>query len=97
MFFLVTCCGFVTFTNPRSAIDAINDMNGRTIDGLVVKVSEVTTRNGRSNFGCDSFRLIQNEDMIGREARYVSLLQNLFLLSCECYEFMVSLFGKDVR
>lgn len=56
VFFLVTCCGFVTFTNPRSAIDAINDMNGRTIDGLVVKVSEVTTRNGRSNFGCDSFR-----------------------------------------
>lgn len=23
------CYGFVTFTNPRSAIDAINDMNGR--------------------------------------------------------------------
>ncbi|KAK9268477.1 hypothetical protein L1049_000228 [Liquidambar formosana] len=26
------CYGFVTFTNPRSAIDAINDMNGRTFD-----------------------------------------------------------------
>lgn len=23
------CYGFVTFTNPRSAIDAINDMDGR--------------------------------------------------------------------
>ena len=23
------CYGFVTFTNPRSAVDAINDMNGR--------------------------------------------------------------------
>lgn len=50
------CYGFVTFTNPRSAIDAISDMNGRTIDGRVVKVSEVKNRNGRSNFGRDSFR-----------------------------------------
>ncbi|KAF7806342.1 Cold-inducible RNA-binding protein B [Senna tora] len=45
------CYCFVTFTNPRSAIDAINDMNGRTIDGRVVKVNGVRTRGVRSNFG----------------------------------------------
>ncbi|XP_054822126.1 uncharacterized protein LOC129320622 [Prosopis cineraria] len=45
------CYCFVTFTNPRSAVDAINDMNGRTIDGRVVKVNGVRTRGGRSNFG----------------------------------------------
>ncbi|KAM7509439.1 hypothetical protein LguiA_019892 [Lonicera macranthoides] len=50
------CYGFVTFTNPRSAVDAINDMNGRTIDGQVVKVNEVRTRGMRSNFGGDNFR-----------------------------------------
>lgn len=50
------CYGFVTFTNPRSAEDAIKDMNGRTIDGRAVKVSEVKTRNGRSNLGRDNFR-----------------------------------------
>ncbi|KAL8149655.1 uncharacterized protein LOC141708868 isoform X2 [Apium graveolens] len=50
------CYGFVTFTNPRSAEDAIKDMNGRTIDGRPVKVSEVKNRNGRSNLGRDSFR-----------------------------------------
>ncbi|MCL7036675.1 hypothetical protein MKW94_010070 [Papaver nudicaule] len=38
------CYCFVTFTNPRSAIDAINDMNGRTIGGRVVKVNEVNAR-----------------------------------------------------
>ncbi|KAI4344072.1 hypothetical protein L6164_011344 [Bauhinia variegata] len=26
------CYGFITFTNPRSAVDAINDMNGRNGD-----------------------------------------------------------------
>ncbi|KAJ6355611.1 hypothetical protein OIU77_006071 [Salix suchowensis] len=31
------CYGFVTFRNPRSVIDAINDMNGKTIDRRVVK------------------------------------------------------------
>lgn len=50
------CYGFVTFTNPRSAIDAINDMNGRDIDGRIVVVNEVRTRGGRSNFGRESFR-----------------------------------------
>lgn len=44
------CYGFVTFTNPRSAVDAINDMDGRRIDGREVRVNEVTTRGGRSNF-----------------------------------------------
>ncbi|XVE54349.1 hypothetical protein DITRI_Ditri03aG0073400 [Diplodiscus trichospermus] len=50
------CYGFVTFTNPRSAYDAINDMNGRTIDGRVVRVNEVTTRGGRPNFSRDYSR-----------------------------------------
>ncbi|MED6217328.1 hypothetical protein PIB30_016732, partial [Stylosanthes scabra] len=45
------CYCFVTFTNTRSAINAINDMNGRTIDGRVIKVNGVRTRGGRSNFG----------------------------------------------
>ncbi|KAJ4708353.1 putative RNA-binding family protein [Melia azedarach] len=50
------CYGFVTFTNPRSAIDAINDMNGRTIDGRAVRVNEVTTRGGKSNSGREQFQ-----------------------------------------
>ncbi|KAK4604286.1 hypothetical protein RGQ29_012687 [Quercus rubra] len=50
------CYGFVTFINPRAANDAINDMNGRTIDGRVVRVNGVRTRGGRSNFGRESFR-----------------------------------------
>ncbi|XP_038695593.1 zinc finger CCCH domain-containing protein 25 isoform X1 [Tripterygium wilfordii] len=50
------CYGFVTFTNPRSAIDAINDMDGKTIDGRVVRVNEVTTRSQRSNFSRDHVR-----------------------------------------
>ncbi|KAM5547812.1 glycine-rich RNA-binding protein RZ1B [Rosa sericea] len=45
------CYGFVTFRNPRSAIDAINDMDGRTVDGRVVRVNEVRTRGGRLGFG----------------------------------------------
>ncbi|XP_047337978.1 U1 small nuclear ribonucleoprotein 70 kDa [Impatiens glandulifera] len=45
------CYGFVTFTNPRSAIDSIKDMNGRTIGGRIVRVNDVKTRGGRSNFG----------------------------------------------
>ncbi|CAJ1944394.1 unnamed protein product [Sphenostylis stenocarpa] len=49
------CYCFVTFTNPRSAIDAINDMNGRTIDGRVVKVNGVRSRGGRSNFGRERY------------------------------------------
>ncbi|XP_065848980.1 uncharacterized protein [Euphorbia lathyris] len=50
------CYGFVTFRNPRSVIDAINDMDGKTVDGRVVRVNEVTTRGGRSNFGRERFR-----------------------------------------
>ncbi|KAK7388753.1 hypothetical protein VNO78_23580 [Psophocarpus tetragonolobus] len=49
------CYCFVTFTNPRSAIDAINDMNGRTIEGRVVKVNGVRARGGRSNFGRERY------------------------------------------
>ncbi|XP_016505472.1 uncharacterized protein LOC107823355 isoform X1 [Nicotiana tabacum] len=50
------CYGFVTFTNPRSATHAINEMDGRTIDGRVVRVNEVTTRGGRSDFGRESIQ-----------------------------------------
>ncbi|KAA0051139.1 cold-inducible RNA-binding protein B-like [Cucumis melo var. makuwa] len=35
------CYGFVTFTNPQSTIDAIKDMDGRTIEGRVVRVNGV--------------------------------------------------------
>eukprot|EP00262_Sarcandra_glabra_P018733 TRINITY_DN6837_c0_g1_i1.p1 TRINITY_DN6837_c0_g1~~TRINITY_DN6837_c0_g1_i1.p1 ORF type:complete len:351 (+),score=63.64 TRINITY_DN6837_c0_g1_i1:116-1168(+) len=57
------CYGFVTFTNPRSAIDAINDMNGRTIGGRVVRVNEVRTRGGRPNFNRDTFHHDIEKDM----------------------------------
>ncbi|CAI0389753.1 unnamed protein product [Linum tenue] len=49
------CYGFVTFRNPRSVIDAIDDMNGKAIDGRPVRVNGVTTR-GRPNFGRELFR-----------------------------------------
>ncbi|CAB4288544.1 unnamed protein product [Prunus armeniaca] len=47
------CYGFVTFRNPRSAIHAINEMDGRTVDGRVIRVNEVRTRGGRLGFGRD--------------------------------------------
>ncbi|CAK8563350.1 unnamed protein product [Lathyrus sativus] len=61
------CYCFVTFTNPRSAIDAINDMNGRSISGRVVKVNGVKTRGGgggggRSNFGRERERYYHHND-----------------------------------
>ncbi|KAI7744154.1 hypothetical protein M8C21_033355 [Ambrosia artemisiifolia] len=57
------CYGFVTFTNPRSAVNAISDMDGRTVDGRIVKVNEVKTRGGRSNFGRDNFRHNNDRDV----------------------------------
>ncbi|CAH9098812.1 unnamed protein product [Cuscuta europaea] len=45
------CYGFVTFTNPRSAQQAISDMDGQTMDGRAIRVNDVKTRGGRSNFG----------------------------------------------
>ncbi|KAF8406994.1 hypothetical protein HHK36_006115 [Tetracentron sinense] len=50
------CYGFVTFTNPRSAVDAINDMDGRSIGGRVVRVNEARTRGGRPNFSRKNIR-----------------------------------------
>ncbi|KAF5189465.1 RNA-binding (RRM/RBD/RNP motifs) family protein [Thalictrum thalictroides] len=51
------CYGFVTFLNPRSAVDAIIEMNGKKIGGRVVKVNEVKTRGGRPHFNRgNSFR-----------------------------------------
>ncbi|XWS71975.1 hypothetical protein CRYUN_Cryun02cG0000900 [Craigia yunnanensis] len=67
--------GFVTFTNPRSAYDAINDMNGRTIDGRVVRVNEVTTRGGRSNFSRDRSRQ-SDRDRAGIEKEIVIVIEN---------------------
>ncbi|XP_002529347.3 zinc finger CCCH domain-containing protein 25 [Ricinus communis] len=50
------CYCFVTFRNPRSVSDAINDMNGKTIDGRVVRVNGVTTRGGRTDFSRERLR-----------------------------------------
>ncbi|KAF3547206.1 hypothetical protein DY000_02000857 [Brassica cretica] len=64
------CYGFVTFSNRRSADDAIQDMDGKIIGGRAVRVNEVTTRfggqgrfqpqspsDGRSDFGYERDRL----------------------------------------
>ncbi|XP_051135585.1 glycine-rich RNA-binding protein RZ1A [Andrographis paniculata] len=66
------CYGFVTFANPRSATQAINEMDGKAIDGRVVKVNEVRSRGGRSNFNHDSSRYdlersIDDDDDVGRD------------------------------
>ncbi|GER32665.1 RNA-binding protein 25 [Striga asiatica] len=50
------CYGFVTFANPRSAMQAMKEMDGKTIDGRVVKVNEVKTRGGRANFNHERSR-----------------------------------------
>ncbi|XP_074578753.1 uncharacterized protein LOC141835223 [Curcuma longa] len=56
------CYGFVTFRNPRSAVDAIVDMNGRKIGGRVVRVNEVHTRGGRPNFHRENFHRDADDD-----------------------------------
>ncbi|XP_027072961.1 serine/threonine-protein kinase fray2 [Coffea eugenioides] len=56
------CYGFVTFTNPRSAMRAIDEMDGGTIEGRTVRVNEVRSRGGRSNFGRESFRRNSERD-----------------------------------
>ncbi|KAH6806630.1 hypothetical protein C2S53_015734 [Perilla frutescens var. hirtella] len=47
------CYGFVTFANPRSAMQAIREMDGKTIHGRVVKVNDVRTRGGKPHFNRD--------------------------------------------
>lgn len=65
------CYGFVTFRNPRSVIDAINDMNGKTIDGRVVRVNGVTSRSGKSNFTREDIRShVERGRERGRERDY---------------------------
>lgn len=65
------CYGFVTFRNPRSVIDAINDMNGKTIDGRVVRVNGVTSRSGKSNFTGEDIRShVERGRERGRERDY---------------------------
>ncbi|WOL09013.1 glycine-rich RNA-binding protein RZ1B-like [Canna indica] len=57
------CYGFVTFRNPRSAVDAIMDMNGRQkIGGRVVRVNEVHTRGGRPTFHRENFHRDADRD-----------------------------------
>lgn len=51
------CYGFVTFANQRSAMQAIKEMDGKTVNGRIVKVNDVKTRgSGRPNFNRDSFQ-----------------------------------------
>uniref|UniRef100_A0A2P2JAA9 Uncharacterized protein MANES_14G127600 n=1 Tax=Rhizophora mucronata TaxID=61149 RepID=A0A2P2JAA9_RHIMU len=57
------CYAFVTFRNPRSVTEAINDMNGKAIDGRIVRVNGVTTRGGRSNFNREHFQHNQERAM----------------------------------
>lgn len=44
------CYGFVTFTNPRAAVNAINDMDGKAIGGRTVRVNEVKSKSSRATF-----------------------------------------------
>ncbi|XP_042066409.1 zinc finger CCCH domain-containing protein 25-like [Salvia splendens] len=50
------CYGFVTFANPRSSVQAIREMDGKSIHGRVVKVNDVRSRNGKPHFNRDSRR-----------------------------------------
>ncbi|PWA77980.1 hypothetical protein CTI12_AA218710 [Artemisia annua] len=54
---------FVTFTNPQSAVDAIKNMDGRKVEGRILRVNEVKSRGGRSNFSRDNFRHNINRDL----------------------------------
>ncbi|KAL3535802.1 hypothetical protein ACH5RR_004263 [Cinchona calisaya] len=63
------CYGFVTFMNPRSAVRAIDEMDGGTIDGRTVRVNEVRTRGGRSNFSRENFRRNSERDVDGGRGR----------------------------
>ncbi|KAL6888875.1 hypothetical protein ACP4OV_009901 [Aristida adscensionis] len=49
------CYGFVTFTHPKAAEEAIVTMDGKRIGNRVVRVNEVRTR-GPRDFGRDGFR-----------------------------------------
>ncbi|KAG9153200.1 hypothetical protein Leryth_020599 [Lithospermum erythrorhizon] len=62
------CYGFVTFKNPRSAMHAIDAMDGRNIEGRVVRVNEVKTRAGRSNFGQNEMKTRGGRSNFGRES-----------------------------
>ncbi|KXG29765.1 uncharacterized protein DDB_G0284459 isoform X2 [Sorghum bicolor] len=49
------CYGFVTFTHPRAAEQAIAGMDGKKLGNRIVRVNEVRTR-GPRDFGRDGFR-----------------------------------------
>lgn len=48
------CYGFVTFTNPRAAVNAISDMDGRAIGGRTVRVNEVKSKSSRAALARDN-------------------------------------------
>ncbi|KAL8497985.1 hypothetical protein ACS0TY_021365 [Phlomoides rotata] len=50
------CYGFVTFANQRSAMQSIKEMDGKTVNGRIVKVNDVRTRGARPNLNRDSSR-----------------------------------------
>lgn len=47
--------GFITFTTPRAATKAINNMNGGSLEGRTIRVNEVTSKMG-NRFGRDNGR-----------------------------------------
>ncbi|XP_035822702.1 uncharacterized protein [Zea mays] len=49
------CYGFVTFTHPRAAEQAIAGMDGKKLGNRIIRVNEVRTR-GPRDFGRDGFR-----------------------------------------
>lgn len=44
------CYGFVTFTNTRAIVKAINDMDGKAIGGRTIRVNEVKSKSSRATF-----------------------------------------------
>ncbi|GLJ30268.1 hypothetical protein SUGI_0598680 [Cryptomeria japonica] len=61
------CYGFVTFTNPRAAVNAIKDMDGRVIGGRIVRVNEVKSKSSRTSFTRDNHFRDLDRDRDSRE------------------------------
>ncbi|KAJ7532003.1 hypothetical protein O6H91_14G068200 [Diphasiastrum complanatum] len=72
--------GFVTFDNARAAADAINKMDGRTIDGRMIRVDEVKNRlskamgrEGNIRWRGRDVRLSKGRDRLGRGRHFSPL------------------------
>ncbi|XP_066325269.1 uncharacterized protein [Miscanthus floridulus] len=65
------CYGFVTFTHPRAAEQAIAGMDGKKLGNRIVRVNEVRTR-GPRDFGRDGFRRDPRSRPKGRDSRDLS-------------------------